>query len=267
MDIFTEDYIRNKYSCRTKNSLLTSILNIYCSSSYLNRNLWMLQSIYDILQNIEKNSRKTADAITLICKLVTLMGKNKKRELNIYPENMQYMLYTTISCDPQIGFIKDLVTDSTYSFMNILYVNIRDSLDLQQSLSITANILKDQSSRSKELDSYDCMFIFLLQIPKIIVLEKNIEKYIITCKDLFYYRLRKKDRPHRENLIYFCVYILIKKQVIYKFLSDSSHDYLFIAPKYEDNIKILKEKPKKLEIKQINVQENQHNQNLKIILK
>jgi hypothetical protein len=266
MDIFTEEHIKKIYSSRTKNSVLTSILNLYCSATYLNRNLWMLESIHDTFQNIEKNSGKTADIIYLINKLVTLMNKNKKRELRIYPENMQYMLYTTISCDPQIGFIKELVTESTYSFLNILYVNIRDSLDLQQSFSITANILKETNSKSKELDSYDCMFIFLLQMPKLIVLEKNVEKYITTCKDLFYYRLRKKDRYYRENLIYFCVYILIKKQVTYKEISGNSHDYLFIYPKCDDTIKVIKDKPKKLETKQINVIETHSKQNLKIIL-
>jgi hypothetical protein len=234
MEVFSEDYIRNTYSCKTKVSLLTSIINIYCSTTYLNRNLWLLEKVAETLHEIENSSHKSSVIISLVCKLVTYISKIPKREFIVPFENLQYLLYSTISAHSQLTFMRDLVTEEGFSFFNVLFTNVRDSQDLQQSLAIVKNILTQNTSRTKELDPYDCMFVFLLQLPTILELDNKINKYVTSCKDIFYYRLRKKDKPNRVNLIYFAVYVLLTRHVSYKALAgQSTHDYLFITPRID----------------------------------
>lgn len=233
MEVFTEEYIRSKYSCKTKASLLSSIINIYCSGTYLNRNLFVLETVTNTLQEIENSSRKPTDCVNLICKLVAVINKLPRREFQIPTDNLHHLLYSTISISPNIEFMRDLVNEEALTFFNILYTNINDSQDAKQCLSIAEYLIKKPINRTKDIDSYDCLFVFLIQVSSMIALKSKIKKYIDCSKDIFYYRLKKKDKQHRKNLILYAVYVLASRKVSYKQISSSSHDYLFISPKID----------------------------------
>lgn len=239
MDIFTESYIRETYSSKTKWTIITDIIHTYCAS-HLNRNLWMIKLVVKILQNIELLAHKPQETITAICKLISYINRNKAYEFTPPNDSIQHMLYSSYSSCEMISFMYDLVNEDTYTLLSILYKNIKDSLDLIPCLAITRHILSNsQSIKSKDLDTYDCMFIFILKLIDQLHLPLNIAEYITASKDLFYYRLKKKNRADRCNLIYFSIYVMVTRRVSNKALSESSHDYLFITPKI--NLKMTQE--------------------------
>lgn len=227
----TEEYIMEEYSCKEKIPLLLSIINSYCSSTYLNKNLWMLMQISELLLSIETNTRKSQEIKESMCKLVLQIGKNKKHTFTVPYENIQYMLYSFNTYNTHCEFMREYVEESLFGYFCILYNNIKDSLDSKHSLVIANYII--QNNTNKELDGYDALFIFLQKIVDILHLDKKIKKYIVNSKDIFYYRLKKKDKPLRINLIYFSLYVMITRDVIYKPLSIKNTDYLFIAPKID----------------------------------
>ena len=235
MEVFTEDYIRKTYSSKTKTSLITSIINAYCSCTYLNRNLWMLQKIVDMLKEIEAASHKPQEIITLLCKLISYINQNEQREFVPPKENIQHMLYSAFSSNEDIAYMSKYVTDDIYTLLSILYISIKhaDVHDLSSSLAIVRHVLKTPS-KTKELDSHDCMFVFILQLLQDFHFDEDIVKYVTCCKDIFYYRLRKKDKPERENLIYFGVYVMISRKVVTKALSSlSKNSLLYIVPRVD----------------------------------
>ena len=212
MEVFTENYIRETYSSKTKISLIISIINTYCSATYLNRNIWMIEKIVESLKEIESCAHKPQDTIHAICKLISYIKQNPKKDFVAPIENIQHMLYSSLSSNTDISFMHDLVSDDSYTLLSILYMNLKQMTDLNSSIAITKYIL-DTSPVSKELDSYDCMFVFILNLIDHFNLEPKIKKYITSCKDLFYYRLRKKDRHERANLIYYSIYVMISRHV------------------------------------------------------
>lgn len=273
MEVFTEEYIRAKYSSKTKASLLSSIINIYCSGTYLNRNLFVIETLTNTLQEIENSSRKPADCINLICKLVAIIHKLPRREFNVPTDNLHHLLYSTISISPNIEFMRDLVNEEALTFFNILFTNINDGQDAKQSLSIAEYLMNKPINRTKDIDNYDCLFVFLIQVAAMITIKSKIKKYIDCCKDIFYYRLKKKDKLHRKNLILYAIYVLVSRKVSYQQISNSSHDYLFISPKIDHSIedemsKLRTSYQTELKTRKINIRGGMSTQNnqLQIIL-
>jgi hypothetical protein len=265
MKLHTEDEIKKIYNCKTKLTIINTIINIYCAKSYLNHNLWMLLQISDILKEIEANTRKSQEIVLLLCKLVSIIKLNKSSTIEIEKEDLQTLLFYTYSVSSNIGFIKELVDDTTYNYLGILHDNLRDGKNLNQSLGIVQKII--ETSTSRELDGYDCMFLFLLNIIDILEFRSSIKKYINICKDIFYYRLKKKDRPLRVNLIYYSIIILISKKISNKQLvGNKNNDYLNITPLIDNDciheMNFLREQNKNnIVYKKIHVHNHNHNHN------
>lgn len=240
MELLTEEEIEKTYNSKTKISIITSIVNTYIYTTYLTRNVWMLTQISELLQEVESNAGKSLKIVKSLCKLVSYIKMNKPLEFAIARDNQQnleHLLYSLVSVSPDIVFMRDYVDDTTYSYLGILYNNISSPtnphVNPHQSLAIVEKIISINSTR--ELDGYDIMFLFLLKLPE---LNPEIKQYIELSKDIFYYRLRKKDRPIRVNIIYFSIYVLISKKVKNIALaanSSNNTEYLNVVPKIDQN--------------------------------
>jgi hypothetical protein len=268
MKLITEDEIKKIYNYKTKLSIINTIINIYCAKSYINHNLWMLLQMSDILKDIEANTRKSQEIVLSLCKLVSIIKLNKSEIITIEKEDLQTLLFYTYSVSTNLEFIKELVDDTTYNYLGILYENLRDGKNMNQSLAIVQKII--ETSTSKEFDGYDCIFLFLLNIIDILEFRSSIKKYINICKDIFYYRLKKKDRHLRVNLIYYSIIILISKKISNKSLVVKKNDYLNIMPLIDNEciheMNFLREKNKNNTVcKKINVHNYNHNNNIGIL--
>ena len=230
-ELLTEEEIEKTYNSKTKISIITSIVNTYIYKTYLTRNVWMLTQISELLQEVETNAGKSLKIVKSLCTLVSYIKMNKPLEFAISHDNQQnldHLVYSLVSVSPDIAFMRDYVDDTTYSYLGILYNNISATASATSnatasatsnatanphlSLAIVEKIILINSTR--ELDGYDIMFLFLLKVIEIKVdIDSKIKQYIELSKDIFYYRLRKKDRPIRVNIIYFSIYVLISKKV------------------------------------------------------
>jgi hypothetical protein len=248
MELLTEEEIEKTYNSKTKLSIITSIVNTYIHKTYLTRNVWMLTQISELLQEVETNAGKSLKIVKSLCTLVSYIKMNKPLEFAISHDNQQnldHLLYSLVSVSPDIVFMRDYVDDTTYSYLGILYNNISASLPTNStsphaSLAIVEKIISINSTR--ELDGYDIMFLFLLKVIEVKAdIDSKIKQYIELSKDIFYYRLRKKDRPIRVNIIYFSIYVLISKKVKNTALaatnatSSTNTEYLNVIPTIDHN--------------------------------
>lgn len=255
MELLTEEEIEKTYNSKTKISIITSIVNTYIYTTYLTRNVWMLTQISELLQDVESNAGKSLKIVKSLCKLVSYIKMNKPLKFSISRDNQQnleHLLYSLVSVSPDIVCMRDYVDDTTYSYLGILYNNINAAAAAAEvantvspsphvsphpSLAIVEKIISINSTR--ELDGYDIMFLFLLKLIEIKEdIDSEIKQYIELSKDIFYYRLRKKDRPIRVNIIYFSIYVLISKKVKNIALvanSSNNTEYLNVVPKIDQN--------------------------------
>ena len=245
-ELLTEEEIEKTYNSKTKISIITSIVNTYIYKTYLTRNVWMLTQISELLQEVETNAGKSLKIVKSLCTLVSYIKMNKPLEFAISHDNQQnldHLVYSLVSVSPDIVFMRDYVDDTTYSYLGILYNNIsaaNATSNPHLSLAIVEKIILINSTR--ELDGYDIMFLFLLKVIEIKVdIDSKIKQYIELSKDIFYYRLRKKDRPIRVNIIYFSIYVLISKKVKSTALaatnatSAANTEYLNVVPTIDHN--------------------------------
>ena len=232
--LFSEEYIIKHYSYRTKYQLLSEILNAFCSATYVSKNLWMLEHVVEFLSNIEESAHRTQDIIDIICKMCECISRNKKKTLDIPCQDTKHLIYSTPLGDP-FPSLRDLFTETTYQYMVIMYQNMKETRDAILNMSIVKNILYDEkaSKNPRSLDPYDCMFLFLLEIIEMLPIENNVKQYVLHSKDIFYYRLKKRDKSLRSSLIYYSVYVLSTKHVSYKPIASHGHEYLFVEPRID----------------------------------
>jgi len=245
IELLTEEEIEKTYNSKTKISIITSIVNTYIYKTYLTRNVWMLTQISDLLQEVESNAGKSQKIVKSLCTLVSYIKMNKPLEFSISydnHQNLEHLIYSLVSVSPDIVFMRDYVDDTTYSYLGILYNNINSAVLVgpHQSLAIVEKIISINSTR--ELDGYDIMFLFLLKLIEFKTdIDPKIKQYIELSKDIFYYRLRKKDRPIRVNIIYFSIYVLISKKVKNVALASNNAtnsantEYLNVIPQLDHN--------------------------------
>jgi len=257
IELLTEEEIEKTYNSKTKISIITSIVNTYIYKTYLTRNVWMLIQISDLLQEVESNAGKSQKIVKSLCTLVSYIKMNKPLEFSISydnQQNLEHLIYSLVSVSPDIVFMRDYADDTTYSYLGILYNNINSAVLVSphvsphvgphvsphQSLAIVEKIISINSAR--ELDGYDIMFLFLLKLIEFKTdIDPKIKQYIELSKDIFYYRLRKKDRPIRVNIIYFSIYVLISKKVKNTALvatnatNSANTEYLNVIPQLDHN--------------------------------
>lgn len=233
--LFSEEYILKHYSYRNKHQLLGEILNAFCSGTYVSKNLWMLEHIVENLEKIEESAHRTQDIIDLICKMCGCMSRNKRKTLEIPCQDTKHLLYGTPRRSDPFPSLKPLFTDETYGYMVFVYENMKESRDATLNMAVVKNILYDEkAARSpRSLDPYDCMFLFLLEATELLPIEDSVKRYVMHCKDIFYYRLKKRDKPLRSSLIYYCVYVLTTKHVSYRAIASHGHEYLFVEPRVD----------------------------------
>ena len=235
MDLFSEDYILKHYSYRYKHQLLGEILNAFCSGTYVSKNLWMLENIVDNLQKIEESAHKTQDIIGLICKMCECMSRNKKKTLDVPCQDTKHLLYNIPRASDPFPSLRELFTDETYAYTVFMYENMKESRDATLNMAVVKNILYDEraAKNPRSLDPYDCMFLFFLEAIELLPIEETVKRYVLHCKDIFYYRLKKRDKPLRSSLVYYSVYVLTTKNVSYRPVASHGHEYLFVEPRVD----------------------------------
>lgn len=255
-------------SGENKNILMNYLINIFIKY-YISKNLWLIQEITRKIINIEesnkdknkdKNKNKNKDKIIYLiedlCLLICNLP-NKKLEFLVTTEShndkdeIKKIINTFQKEYSDILDFKDIVHSEIYALFNIFYRNILYGCDLNNCYIIIRYLisLKKKQLFIKDI-KIDESIIDILFIIIIKFLENNdrilpnIIEYITLYKDLFYYRVKQKDKLDRINILFYVIFVLINRKLKYQIIEYKINDlpvinnlnYLFVKIPYNYSI-------------------------------
>lgn len=228
---------------RKTHILIDHLINYY-SQFYISRNIWIHSQFLKILQSNEITLyRKVIDISCLITQLerkdMSLYDKSKIPNDRKIDEILDY--YRNFNPYDELSDFKNIFCCKSWILINIIYDNCKKFINIKETFSIITYLIGEKKIQIKKiellnLDKIDYLFLILkCLIDNNETLDDKVKKYITYSKNLFYYRLKKKDKLYRINLLFYCFYICITKnvkhqKVLYKRNDKtlSNQNYLYI---------------------------------------
>lgn len=278
--VLIEHYSRQGLQQKSRLLFINCIINFYCKH-YLSKNLWLLEEFTRHISEIEKNN-KDKELITIhmkaICFLLsayeykdheniinTKLNITEKEKLTI-----DRILHTSQKEYLDLTEFREILEYDHYILINVLYHNIAYSIYIHDCFAIIRYLIMLKKNDSM----IDLIFTIMMKYIENNRIPSDVSTYIIACKDLFYYRITKKHKLERINLLLYAIYVLVQKNVKYQELDEyipkeditskesCRTDYLFVITRYDHDtittVNIDKEYSKKRErmIKNVNIKDH-----------
>lgn len=214
---------------------ITNISTLVFSSHTLTTNIWILEKMKDYFIEIDKCKDKDK-LINIVYSLCHLMANCEKKNYKFFndqekPETfrnsiMSILVHSSVQTitHNEITQLHTYVTEEVYQLLCILYdsfiysVNPKEALQydfiiMRYFLSITPKIYLQPSNLKQKMDIIDIVFLLCMIYVEKDAMDDDLKEYVKCMKDLFYYKLKKKDKKQRVNILFFIIYVIIHKNV------------------------------------------------------
>jgi hypothetical protein len=233
----TYDFVQRLVAQVKKQDICTFVCHFLCDH-VLTNNVWTLKTVKEYLEKIESCKNNEKDKLSkLLYSLLHLLGNSDKgiytfyypnEKSDMFLDDIKNIRYYSNSHDNEdLSQIQSIVTDEVYTLLNILYdcflysVESKESLQkcfiiIRYLLTLTPRNYIQGTTKKVTTDIIDFIFILCVWYSNNKQCPKDINLYINHIKDIFYYRLKKKDKLIRINILFYLIHIIINKKVIFQ---------------------------------------------------
>lgn len=233
----TYDFVQKLVSQVKKHDICTFICHFLCDH-VLTNNIWTLKTVKDYLEKIEACKSNEKEKLTkLLYSLLHLLGNSDKgiytffypnEKSDMFVDDIKNIRYYSNSHDNEdLSPIQSIVTEEVYTLLNIMYdcflysVESKESLQkcfiiIRYLLTLTPRQYIQGTTKKITTDIIDFIFILCVWYSNNKQCPKDISLYINHIKDIFYYRLKKKDKLIRINILFYLIHVIINKKVVYQ---------------------------------------------------
>jgi hypothetical protein len=209
------------------------ITHFMCSHN-LTDNLWVLERVKQYFMEIDAckpntDKDKLGKLLYGVCHLLAVTEKqhfvffNTDERADVFRNDvMNIMVHSAVATFDDIIKLEDIVTEEVYKLLCILFDHLLYAVETKQVLQKTFIILRylfaltpKQSllNVGNKMDIIDLVFLICIIYSNNHFCPKDLAAYIGCMKDIFYYRLKKKDKKKRLNIVFYMFHVLIKKHV------------------------------------------------------
>jgi hypothetical protein len=248
----TYDFVRSLVEKVKKHDICIYICHFLCDH-VLTNNIWILERVKYYLEKIEScKVNEKEQLIKLIYSLLHLLGNSDKGVYTFYYpnekgdmfqeeiKNIRY--YSAFNEHDELIQLQSILTEEVYTLFNVLYEGFLYSVESKETiqkcfliirylLTLTPRQYIQGTTKKITTDIIDFMFLLCVWYSENTACNKDIKIYINNVKDIFYYRLKKKDKLTRINLLFYLVFVIINKNVRYQEI-----DYEGVNNVFDDNV-------------------------------
>ena len=258
----TYDFVRNLVEQVKKNDICIYICHFLCDH-ILTNNVWILERVKYYLEKIETcKPNEKEQLIRVIYSLLHLLGNSDKGIYTFYYpneksdmfqeeiKNIRY--YSSFHEHDELTPLQSILTEEVYTLFNVLYECFLYSVESKESIQKCFLIIRylltlsprhyiQGTTKKITTDIIDFIFLLCVWYSKTENCNKDITVYINNVKDIFYFRLKKKDKIIRINALFYLVFVIINKKVRYQEIDYEGMNNIFDEGVTEEKKIILKE--------------------------
>jgi hypothetical protein len=222
------------------------ITQFICSHN-LTDNIWMIERVKRYFVEIDScKPTVDKDKITkLFYGLCHLLGVSDKHNFVFFNSDerpdifrndvMSIMAHSSVATFNDITQLQDVVTEEVYKLFCILFDHLLYAVETKEILQQTFIILRYLFTLTPKqflqnvackMDMIDLVFLLCIVYSNNQLCSKDIACYIECMKDIFYYKLKKKDKKKRLNILFYIFHVLIKKHVYSQPIDYEGSNYL-----------------------------------------
>lgn len=203
----------------------------------LSDNVWVLQKLIDYLNAIE--NCKPTDTERLILTLVDLFRlleqcpkKTYKfrsendtiQNKHLFQEDINSILYQGRERESTTLLpLKGVLHEETYALINVLDDILTFPIDIETATQKSFFIIRYllilpprkylQHGEKSTMDIPDFLFWLCISFTRKSECSEPLRSYVSLAKDIFYYRLKKKDKLARIGILFYTFHVIIKRRV------------------------------------------------------
>jgi len=229
----TLDFVKNLVAKVKKHDICTYAGHFICDHM-LSNNIWVYNKVKEYLELIEvcKPSEKER-LIKLLYALFHLIGNadkgrftfyypNEKRDM--FADDIKNIRYTVSSRDnADLSQLKQVLSDEAYVLLTVIHETFMYSVESKASLQKCFVILRylltlsprhyiQGTTKGVTMDIIDFVFLVCVWYGDNPHCPTDLRTYIALIKDLFYYKLKKKDKLVRINIVFYLIYVILNKR-------------------------------------------------------
>jgi hypothetical protein len=218
-----------------KNDISIFITHFICLHTLTN-NVWFLMRLKMYYEKIEKckNTEKNK-LIELTYGLFHMIASSNKKHYVFFRENekseqLQSEIRSTI-INSNIGTfsdteqLKSILSNEVFTLLNIIYDSFLYSIEtkeviqnnfiiLRYLLTLTPKQYLKSTIYKNQMNISDFVILICMIYSTTSYCPSELKEYITCVKDIFYYRLKKKDRKKRLNLLFYLIHVIISKDIV-----------------------------------------------------
>lgn len=230
------DFVNQLIGQVKKQDICNYVTHFLCAHA-LTDNVWILAKVKEYYGMIETCKASEKPRLAKVCyALFHLIGQCTKATYVFHTDedkpimftnDINAMLYNATSTEfPEIVQFKHVLSDEIYNLITILYdvflYSVESKAATQNCFFIIRYLITlvpkqylaaGCTSKGVNMDMMDFLFLTCMLFTNNPHCSPDVTTYITTCKDIFYYKARKKDKLKRVNLIFYCAHIIINKKV------------------------------------------------------
>jgi hypothetical protein len=253
----TYDFVRSLVEKVKKNDICTYICHFFCDH-VLTNNIWVLERVKSYLEKIEGcKTNEKEQLIKLIYSLLHLLGNSDKGHYTFYYpneksdmfqeeiKNIRY--YSVFHEHDELIPLQSILTEEVYTLFNVLYESFLYSVESKEALqkcfliiryllTLTPRHYIQGTTKKITTDIIDFIFLLCVWYSKNTNCNKDIQVYINNVKDIFYYKLKKKEKLIRINALFYLVFVMINKSIRYQEIDYEGRNNIIEDDIYRDDI-------------------------------
>jgi hypothetical protein len=230
-------FVRNIFSTGAKKNDIPKFITAFICAHTLTNNIWVYCQVKMYYEEIEKckTNEKDKEKLANLCYgLFHLIGNchkaqyifwNQTEKAEIFKADINAILvHTGRSEHEELLCLRDILCEETYALFNIVYERFLYSVEskvvlqelftiLRYVLALTPKFYLASSHYKIEMDIIDLMYLLCVIYSNNSYCPPEVRDYITLSKDLFYYKLSKKDKRVRVNLLFYTIHVIINKQI------------------------------------------------------
>jgi len=227
------DFIKNLVSKGKKQDICTYVCHFVCDH-VLSNNLWMyakLKEYFELIEVCKQSERERL--VKLMYAMCHLIGNTDKGTFTFYYPNEKSALFTEDIKNirytdgtkniPEMSQLQSVLTEEAYTLLSIMYeaflYSVASKPNLQKCfvilryfLTLTPRHYIQGTTRGVTMDIIDFVFLICVWYGNNLHCTEDLRQYISLVKDIFYYKLKKKDKLSRINILFYLIYVIIEKR-------------------------------------------------------